>query len=266
MQFVILLAVLLISFNMSTATSSSSCDTALDPIVHKFPGSDELSEAIVKQIIALSQKAIEDRGEFSIAFSGGSLPALVAKPLVAQQAKVDFAKWKVYLADERHVAHDHADSNLKLVRDLLLSKLDNAPTQVFGVAHELPVEQAALEYETHLPIGKMDLILLGMGPDGHTASLFPEHELLEYNGKQRVVSIKDSPKPPAERITLTLEYINTQAANVYFVTTGSSKQDVVARCAVPQDKLEANPLPSGRVRPRGVAVQWFVDNDAGAKL
>lgn len=245
---------------------ASTCES-LDPIVHQFPTPGELGQAVGERIVAVSKRAIEQRGEFSIAFSGGSLPGLVASALVEHQAQMDFTKWKVFLADERHVASDSADCNLKAVQDLLFSKLASPPSQVFGLDHSLSVEQAAVKYAEHLrSVDGLDLVLLGMGPDGHTASLFPGHELLSYDGDSPVVAIKDSPKPPPERITLTLRYINTQARQVWFVTTGAGKQDAVARCAVPLSKLEANPLPSARVRPAQSAVEWYVDTDAGARL
>ncbi|KAH9261802.1 6-phosphogluconolactonase [Batrachochytrium salamandrivorans] len=251
---------------MSTPVLSHMTCESFDPIVHQFPTSDELGQAVGARIVAMSKLAIQQRGEFSIAFSGGSLPGLVANSLVEHQTQVDFTKWKVFLADERHVASDSPDCNLKAVKDLLLSKLENPPFQVFGLDYSLPVEQAAIKYAKHLPTEGLDLVLLGMGPDGHTASLFPGHELLTYTGDSPVVAIKDSPKPPPERITLTLKYINTHAKQVWFVTTGAGKQDAVMRCAVPLSELEPNPLPSARVRPMQSAVEWYVDTEAGARL
>lgn len=158
------------------------------------------------------------------------------------------------------MALDHADSNYRAAKDAFLNGL---PTTVITINANVSVEDAAKEYEEKLP-AQFDLILLGMGPDGHTASLFPGHALLEET-KRRVAFIKDSPKPPSQRITLTLPCING-ARNVFFVTTGASKADFVARCAIDVSKLEADPLPSARVRPTNGSLVWYIDDDAGSKL
>jgi 6-phosphogluconolactonase len=258
--------IIVILQQVTMGTIASSCfegNVSAKPIVNTFASSKELGESLTKRVIQLSSKAIAERGEFVVALSGGSLPNTIAPGLLASKDSIDWSKWKVYFADERHVAHDHADSNLKAVREAFLNQLPSAPV-VYAINSDVPVEKAAEEYESKLPSGRFDLILLGMGPDGHTASLFPGHALLNEKIK-KVAFIKDSPKPPPERITLTLPYINN-ARNVFFVTTGASKADVVARCAIEVSKLESDPLPSARVRPTNGALEWYVDSEAAAKL
>jgi 6-phosphogluconolactonase len=243
--------------------TSSAASASTKPIVHSYASGKELGSDLASRVEALAKTFIAQKGEFTIAFSGGSLPGIVAPGLLAKKDEIDWSKWKIYFADERHVALDHADSNYKALKDAFLSALPVQP-QVIAINNEVSVEEAAKAYEARLPSRPIDLILLGMGPDGHTASLFPDHPLLSEKSR-KVAFIKDSPKPPPQRITLTLEYINS-SPNVFFVTTGASKADVVARCAIEESKLEANPLPSARVRPKKGHLEWFMDADAASKL
>lgn len=179
----------------------------------------------------------------------------------------------VYFSDERAVPFDNEDSNYKLVNDEFLSKVPIPESNIHKIDTSLleSIEELADEYESQLvrsfaskdaarfPI--FDVILLGMGPDGHTASLFPGHALLsETTGW--VVSIEDSPKPPPRRITLTLPVIN-HAARVVFVATGAAKQDILHEVL---DEPEKG-LPCSRVRPAYPgALHWFVDDAASAKV
>jgi len=182
-------------------------------------------------------------------------------------------KWHVYFSDERAVPFDDAESNYKLVNDEFLSKVPIPDSNVHRIDTDLldDIDELADEYESQLiqsfapkdsarfPV--FDAILLGMGPDGHTASLFPGHPLLsETTGW--VVPIEDSPKPPPRRITLTLPVIN-HALRVIFVATGAAKQDVLKTVL---DNPETG-LPSSRVRPAWPGtLLWFVDDAASTKV
>lgn len=179
----------------------------------------------------------------------------------------------IYFSDERAVPFDNDDSNYKLVDDEFLSKVPIPKSNIHKIDTTLldSIEELADEYESQLiksfaskdsarfPI--FDVILLGMGPDGHTASLFPGHALLsETTGW--VVGIEDSPKPPPRRITLTLPVIN-HAARVVFVATGAGKQDILHEVL---DEPEKG-LPCSRVRPAYPgALHWFVDDAASVKV
>lgn len=179
----------------------------------------------------------------------------------------------VYFSDERAVPFSDSDSNYKLVQDEFLSKVPIPPANIHTISESLlsDLDELADEYESQLiqafaakdsarfPV--FDVIMLGMGPDGHTASLFPGHVLLsETTGW--VVPIDDSPKPPARRITLTLPVIN-HAARVVFVATGAEKEETLKTVL---DEPEKG-LPCSRVRPAYPGtLHWFVDDAASAKV
>ena len=181
---------------------------------------------------------------------------------------------QVYYADERAVPLDHEDSNHKLCMDVLFSKVIIPPENIHHIDASLldDPEELADSYERQLilefaskdsarfPV--FDLILLGIGPDGHTASLFPGHSLLAEEDRW-VASLDDSPKPPPKRITLTYSVIN-HASKVAFVATGEGKQDVLAEI---MDDPAKNSLPASRVRPAPHGqLYWFVDDAASAKV
>jgi 6-phosphogluconolactonase len=182
-------------------------------------------------------------------------------------------KRRVFYADERVVPLDHEDSNHKLAQDTLYSKVPIPPKNIHTIDHALQddLEELADAYEKQLirefaqretarfPV--FDLVLLGVGPDGHTASLFPGHELLSENDRW-VAYIEDSPKPPPRRVTLTFPVIN-HAARVAFVATGAGKVKIL------QDVLDTPELglPAARVRPVAPGqLVWFVDDAASAEV
>ncbi|KAH9835744.1 6-phosphogluconolactonase [Rhodofomes roseus] len=241
------------------------------PILYSFPSSTELCDALANFIIKAQKESIEKKGRFSVAISGGSLPtqlnALINKP------GVRWDKWQVFYADERVVPLDHADSNHKLCTDELFSKVpilkDNIHTIDFSLADDLEELSDAYEKElirefaqkdsARFPV--FDLILLGTGPDGHTASLFPGHPLLTEEDRW-VAYIEDSPKPPPRRITFTYPVIN-HASRVAFVVSGAAKADTLQTVL---DKPEEG-LPASRVRPTHPGqVYWFVDDPAVSKV
>lgn len=186
----------------------------------------------------------------------------------------------VFYADERVVPLDSPDSNHKLCTDVLFSKVPIPVSNIHAIDYpkdpskstvELDLEEICDTYEKKLiaefaqkaaarfPV--FDLLLLGIGPDGHTCSLFPGHELLTEEDRW-VAPIEDSPKPPPKRITLTFPVIN-HAARAVFVATGEGKVDVLSTIL---DKPEVG-LPASRVRPAFPGqVWWFVDDAASAKV
>ncbi|KAF7731224.1 suppressor of los1-1 [Apophysomyces ossiformis] len=237
--------------------------------VYAFPTTDDLSLGLNDFVEKLSRDAIAARGAFTVAVSGGSLPKLLSKELI-HNTNVDFNKWHVFWADERCVPLDHADSNYLEVKKTLFDHVPQLPAQNLHTIHPeyataKLTDKAADDYEQQLKayFGKLprfDLILLGMGPDGHCCSLFPGHPLL--NEKERwAAPIVDSPKPPPERITLTYPVVNN-AEVIAFVTAGEGKQEMVQKI-LEQPQLE---LPCQRVQPTSGRVFWFIDQAAAGKL
>lgn len=240
---------------------------------------EELSTDLADYIAELSEASVKERGVFSIALSGGSLISLMGKLCEAPYNKtVDWAKWYIFWVDERVVSKSHTDSNYKLAKDNLLSKVPIVPSHVHSINDSVSAEEAADEYKFVIrqlvksrivsvsdvsDSPKFDLILLGMGPDGHVASLFPNHLVLEEKDEW-VAFITDSPKPPPERITFTLPVINS-ASNVAIVVTGENKAETV-HLAIDNVGPDCPILPARLVQPRKGKLAWFLDKYAASKL
>lgn len=244
----------------------------IPPIVYSFPSSDTLVDALASFILKAQHESIEKKGKFTVALSGGSLPKMLRGLIDADG--VEWEKWQFFFADERAVPFTDPDSNYALCKTEFFSKipqiqsknihtidvslLDDLEELAEDYADKL-IHQFAQKDSARFPV--FDLILLGMGPDGHTCSLFPGHELLREEGSW-VAYIDDSPKPPPRRITFTLPVLN-HAARVVFVATGESKQEVLSQVL---DRPEEG-LPCSRVKPKAPgAVYWFVDDAASKKV
>ncbi|KAJ7943324.1 putative 6-phosphogluconolactonase [Quillaja saponaria] len=240
---------------------------------------DELSTDLADYIAEISEASVKERGVFAIGLSGGSPIDLMGKLCGAPYNKtVDWGKWYIFWADERVVAKNHADSNYKLAKDGLLSKVPIVPSHVHSINDSVSAEEAADEYEFVIrqlvktrvisvseisDCPKFDLILIGLGADGHVASLFPNHSVLD-EGNEWVTFITDSPKPPPERITFTLPVINS-ASNVAIVVTGDSKAEAV-HLAIDDVGSECPSLPGRMVQPTKGKLVWFLDKPAASKL
>ncbi|KAJ2720465.1 suppressor of los1-1 [Coemansia sp. Benny D115] len=239
--------------------------------VHSFSTGDKVSQALNAYLEHASKEAIARSGRFTVAFSGGSLPATACKYL-KDNKNVDFSKWYVFWADERCVEYDSPDSNYKLVKEEFLDKLSSKipDIQVIPITESLvgDSQAAAKDYQeqlvtvfgdqTKFPV--FDCILLGIGPDGHTCSLFPGFPQLQEKEKW-VVHIDDSPKPPPSRITLTLPVVNN-AHEVAFVVTGAGKRKTIKEIVDDRDESK----PASHVAPPKGTVYWFVDDAASQDL
>ncbi|GMM52045.1 hypothetical protein DASB73_030080 [Starmerella bacillaris] len=194
-----------------------------------------------KFLIAAQKKALSTKEYFDIAISGGSQASTIADALLSHP-EVKWNKWRVWLADERIVPLDHEDCNWFLFKKHVIDKLpaDQHPTS-FTLSQELLAqidsvssEQFANDYQQRLvsTLGEtpeLDVALLGMGPDGHTCSLFPGHKLLDITDpKILVASLDDSPKPPPRRITLTKPAL-ALVHEIIFIATGASKSEAISR-------------------------------------
>lgn len=259
----------------------------MDVAIHQFQYTDQegsaqvqlyvtpaaASKGLVKLVTEASQAAIRAKGTFTLVLSGGALIKQLSS-LVGVKG-IDWAKAHVFYVDERNVPHSSADSNHKQATDALLSQVPLPPAQIHAIAEGLPVEQAATNYEgrllglptsvlprsaDNLPI--FDLMLLGLGPDGHIASLFPNWPQTAATSGW-VLPVSNSPKPPPERITMTLPVINA-AKEVAFVALGDSKAEVVQRVL----EVQALPgaLPAQLVRPTSGNLKWLLDIQAAQHL
>jgi len=176
-----------------------------------------------------------------------------------------------FFVDERYVALDHTESNFRACSEHLFNHVPIPQSNIYRINHNIPLEECAKQYEDMIKdffghensFPSFDLILLGMGPDGHTASLFPGHPLLLENEKW-IAYVNDSPKPPPQRITFTLPVIN-HAQHVAFIATGDAKKEVLAKIFHGTDTIDEN-IPSRLVRPISNRLQWFIDVSAGALL
>ncbi|KAI4363695.1 hypothetical protein MLD38_019882 [Melastoma candidum] len=191
---------------------------------------------------------------------------------------LDWSKWHVFWLDERVVPKGHPDSNYKLAFDGFLSYVPIPVENVYAINDALPAEGAAEDYENCVrqlvtkkvvPLSTItgfpafDLMLLGMGPDGHVASLFPGHPLLNEN-ERWVTYIKDSPKPPPERITFTFPVINS-SKYIAVVVAGPGEVEAVRKVLGSGDGDGHDSLPAGMVSAEG-ELTWFLDKDAASKL
>ena len=206
---------------------------------------------------------------FSVALSGGSTPQRFYRLLSAPpwRDQIDWKHLHIFLADERFLPLDHPDSNFRMIRETLVDPLalgDSGINLPAANLHPMPtdgtVESSALRYEAELKqhFGgnppSFDLIVLGMGPDGHTASLFPGHS---HPKGPWVLPVHDSPKPPPTRLSLSLEVIN-QARHVFFLVTGQDKAEALSSIR----KADTETLPAGTVELTAGELLWLVDKPA----
>ena len=237
--------------------------------VQIFSSKTELQTQIGNFIARKAKEAILDHGFFSIAFSGGSVASIAPAGLLEQPdlTSLELEKWKFYFCDERYVALSDPDSNYNAVKKNFLSKVEGVKSEnVFTIDPALSLEEAAKDYEAKLKSsladgGRIDLLLVGMGPDGHICSLFPCHPLLGVTDRL-VAVISDSPKPPPNRVTLTYTALNA-ARCAMFIVSGGGKSEVAQRVL---EGNEADPLPAGRVKLTNGTVHWFMDKDAASQL
>lgn len=239
--------------------------------IHIFPHQKDLSMALASRVALVAEQAATSRGHFIVALSGGSLLDILSPPLITNplRAQIDWTSWEAFWADERCVPLLSPDSNFAAANRLLFKHVAIPWEQLHEIDDTLDPREAAKAYqitikEVLLPsngqLPRFDLILLGMGQDGHTASLFPGHEVLQEKQKW-VAPVLDAPKPPAERITLTLPVIN-YAREVIFVVTGAEKSSALRN--IFQNHNQS--LPAALVNPTHGHLRWFVDEAASAQL
>ncbi len=246
------------------SVSVRGADT-LKPDVRVFRDVEELSLRAAEAVVGTINDAIRGAGRCSLVLSGGSTPRTLYGLLASQfRDQIPWAHVHVFWGDERYVSPSDAHSNERMAREALLDHVPCPPANV----HPIPTQfsdpnAAARDYEATLRgyfVGewpRFDLVFLGLGPEGHTASLFPGSPALEE--RLRWVVPVTAPAEPPLRLTLTLPAL-TRAANTYFLVTGSNKaqalQHILAGSADP------NTYPASGVRPAQGALIWWVDREA----
>lgn len=241
---------------------------ASKPIFHIIDNQDEIKREVIDLILSIAKASINDHGLFTLGVSGGSVAKLLTQGLKSM-TDVDWSRWTVLFCDERHVPYSDPESTYSVYKKDLFDCVNFPLDRVILMNPDLTVEEAAQDYSKKLlgickgaGIPSFDLLVLGMGPDGHTCSLFPGHPGLAINDKI-VIPITDSPKPPPRRITLTFPVLNA-AKNVFVIATGESKAAAVKGSLEPAEGQTT--LPTGMVQPSSGTLHWFLDTKAASQL
>jgi 6-phosphogluconolactonase len=234
--------------------------TGPEILVHA--GADDVAEALTARLTARIAELQRDFQVPQICLTGGRIADRAYARLAAEgrNSPVDWTRLDLWWGDERFVAVDDADRNAKQALDVLTPALPLEGDRI----HPMPASDSGLEldeaadaYDIELGDTVFDICLLGMGPDGHVASLFPDHPSASAPG--RVIGVRNSPKPPPDRLSLTLEVINA-STEVWFLVSGEDKAEAAAKAL-----LRSDPVPAAGVTGRQRTV-WLVDEAAAAQL
>jgi 6-phosphogluconolactonase len=253
-------------FGVSEGDLSSSAE------IRVLTTPQELFASAAEEVVRLANQSVAERGRFTIALSGGSTPKSLYN-LLASNARTALPWDRMYFfwSDERHVSPADPDSNYRMADEAMLSKVPVPPGNVFRVpAENQDAAAAAKEYESTLrtffqlepgQLPRFDLILLGMGPDGHTASLFPGTAGLQE--KSRLVIANWVEKLKTHRLTFTLPVLNA-ARSVAFLVSGTDKAPVLK--AVLEEDVVREQYPAKLVQPTDGKLIWFLDRAAASGL
>lgn len=248
------------------------------PTVYSSPNTDDLAKQLRQYIVPLQNHAVVHHNSFRVAISGGCIPGLLAKALLAPPVEeIEFSRWEIFFADERLAPLDHEQSNYKLLKNEVLDKIPSGMEKSAPRVHTIDdryiddndTDKVARLYQEDIkhtlspkdgdnpPI--FDLVLLGCGPDGHTCSLFPGHHELLNERKAWVATETKSPKPPPRRITMTIPVV-TNAAAMCFVAPSMESDGAFKNIF---DRNDESQLPAAIVsRLGGEKVSWFIDEVA----
>jgi len=235
---------------------------------------DAIAKRAAQYFLQSATQAVSEKGSFTVALSGGSTPKALYSLLAtdaALRSQLPWDKMYMYFGDERSVGPDHADSNFRMATETMLSKVPIKPEQVFRIKGEYKdTEKAAQEYEQVLRTSfkiadgqfpRFDLVFLGIGNEGHTASLFPGTKALHET--KRLAARNWVGKLYTNRITLTAPVINS-AARVVFMVTGADK--TLALKGILEGPHEPDQLPAQLIQPPNGKLVWLVDTVAGGML
>ena len=223
-----------------------------------------LSRSAAESLEAAASMAIAARGRFVVSLAGGSTPRRLYQLLAREfRSRISWSSWEIFFGDERCVAPYHPSSNYGMVASSLLSQVNVPERQVHRIEGELTPEEGARSYEremrrvlatgTSSPV--LDVALLGVGQDGHTASLFPDSSALEERERWVLAVKAPSTSPPPDRITLTLPVLSA-AREVYYLCAGAEKREVVTE--ILSDSPAGRSYPAARARGTARTI-WFLD-------
>jgi len=229
-----------------------------------FADVDALTRALAEESLRVAREAIEERGRCAVCLSGGNTPRALNELWARDyQARMPWSEIHLFWGDERYIPPEDPRSNYRMARETLIGHVNVPPGQV----HPMPThferpEDAAKDYEGKLrqffgTLPTFDILFLGVGEEGHTASIFPKSAAVAE--KDHLVMAVSTPADPPTRLTLTLAAINC-ARNVFFLSTGAAKREIVS--VIRREPPGAgNQLPAAMVRPAGRVV-WFLDEAA----
>jgi 6-phosphogluconolactonase len=243
-----------------------------------YPDPESLTQGAAEQFISLYDAACAERGAFIVALAGGSTPRALYKVLATEPwaSRIDWAKVYLFWGDERCVSPDHPDSNYRMVRETLLSRVQIPPGNVFRIRGDRDPNFAASTYEATLreffarraghskpqeAQARFDLVLLGMGSDGHTASIFPDTPALHEQNHWVVAHYVE--KLGAWRITMTPVCINA-ARNIRFFVAGADKASRLKQ--VLYGPYQPDTMPAQAIKPQDGTLVWLVDKAAASYL
>ncbi len=240
------------------------------PSVFVFDTPEQVAQAAAERFVDYSIASIHDHGSFAIALAGGSTPRRAYELLATDdfRSRIEWSLVHLFFGDERMVPPDSPESNYRMVNDALLARVPLPPQNVHRIKGETTPYECAESYEAELKSffgttdwPRFDLVLLGMGDDAHTASLFPGSDALQEEMKWVVATAQ--PQSQQARITLTLPVIN-HAARVTFLVTGEKKAAPLAH--VLHGDATNEELPAQKIRPAQGILEWLVDRSAAAGL
>lgn len=236
---------------------------------HSYIDPEALALGVAKFVCETAEMSIHEKGVFSLVLSGGSTPrsAYLALVEMSLEEGLDWSKVQIFWGDERCVPSNHQESNYRMAQEALLDHVPIPTLNIHRMACETDPDTGAQTYEQVLravfpkqPWPTFDLVLLGLGDDGHTASLFPGTDIL--NERERWVAPVYVPRLDSWRISLTLPAIN-HASSVAFLVTGAGKASILRQILQPDD--EPKQIPAMNIQTEG-ELHWFYDEHAGSQL
>ncbi len=243
------------------------------PVIDILEDAQAIADKVAGQVSLLAQESIRQKERFDLVLSGGSTPRLLYERLCSHPY-VDALPWNkifFYFGDERCVPPDHPDSNYCMAHESLFAKINIPSINIFRMPGEMSPNEGAQQYERILrnrfpgqSYPKFDLILLGLGDDGHTASLFPDAAILKEEKAWVSATPHTTPPPPlVSRLSLTLPAINA-AEQVFFLVSGQAKQIIVSKALFAGAKSSL--LPAQMINPQSRKLTWFLDRSAAGSI